>query len=154
MCINRTKTLFFRSCWRCPRYSKKAAAQYQYRMIGTCFTFFPTFCRWSANTISGVRSKYPISLFQLIPHLQCCRPMNCCFILWPQEGQILLLFPIYSNSCFNDHILQQLVFAVQLFLEQYKDAAEPVRSTTSLYCSRYVRVISVSTASCRAILDI
>ena len=53
-------------------------------------------CR-SPNTISGVRSKKPISFFQLIPHLQCCRPMNCCFIFRPQFGQTLLLFPIVLN---------------------------------------------------------
>ena len=49
------------------------------------------------NTMSGVRSKKPISFFQLIPHLQCCKQMNCCFILRPQFGQVLLLFPIALN---------------------------------------------------------
>ena len=53
-------------------------------------------CR-SPNTMSGVRSKKPISFFQLIPHLQCCKQMNCCFILRPQFGQVLLLFPIALN---------------------------------------------------------
>ena len=35
-----------------------------------------------------------MSFFQLIPHLQCCRPGNCCFIFLPQFGQALLLAPI------------------------------------------------------------
>lgn len=47
--------------------------------------------RSSENTISGVRSKNPISRRQLVPHLQWNRPMNCCFILRPQFGQIRLL---------------------------------------------------------------
>jgi len=34
----------------------------------------------SLNTISGVLSKKPISLFQPIPDLQCRSPVNCCFI--------------------------------------------------------------------------
>lgn len=50
--------------------------------------------RSSENTISGVRSKNPISRRQLVPHLQWNRPMNCCFILRPQFGQIRLLAPI------------------------------------------------------------
>lgn len=54
-------------------------------------------CR-SPNTISGVRSKKPISLFQLTPHLQCCKPMNCCFIFRPQLGQTLLFLPITYRS--------------------------------------------------------
>ena len=33
-----------------------------------------------------------MSLFQLMPHLQYFRPINCCFIFLPQLGQILLLF--------------------------------------------------------------
>ena len=44
--------------------------------------------------MSSVRVKKPISFFQLIPHLQCCNPINCCFIFLPQFGQILLLFPM------------------------------------------------------------
>lgn len=48
----------------------------------------------NAKTISGVRSKKPISLFQLTPHLQWHRPINCCFIFRPQFGQARLL-PIY-----------------------------------------------------------
>ena len=56
-CTNRTKTLFFKSRSEIPASLKIAASQYQYRMIGTCLTFLPIFCRWSANTISGVRSK-------------------------------------------------------------------------------------------------
>lgn len=35
----------------------------------------------SLNTISGVLSKKPISLFQPIPDLQCRSPVNCCFIV-------------------------------------------------------------------------
>ena len=58
--------------------------------MGHCFIFFPAFFRSSANTISLVRSKNPISFFQLTPHLQCCKPINCCFIFLPQFGQILL----------------------------------------------------------------
>ena len=58
-------------------------------------------CR-SPNTISGVCSKKPISFFQLIPHLQCCRPMNCCFIFLLQFGQTLLFFPIVQYpDCFR-----------------------------------------------------
>ena len=60
--------------------------------------FLPGTLRLRQNTISGVRSKKPISLFQLIPHLQCWSPINCCFILRPQPGQILLLFPIAYRS--------------------------------------------------------
>ena len=43
--------------------------------------------------MSLVRSKNPMSFFQLMPHLQCCKPMNCCFIFLPQTGQTLLLAP-------------------------------------------------------------
>ena len=68
------------------------------RITGTCFTFFPTFLRCNAKTISLVRSKKPISFFQLIPHLQCCNPINCCFIFLPHFGQILLLAPIIFTS--------------------------------------------------------
>ena len=50
--------------------------------------------RSNAKTISLVRSKNPMSFFQLIPHLQCCKPINCCFIFLPQPGQTLLLVPI------------------------------------------------------------
>lgn len=32
--------------------------------------------------------------FQLIPHLQCCKPINCCFIFLLQRGHILLVVPI------------------------------------------------------------
>ena len=35
--------------------------------------------------------KKPISLFQLSPHLQWHRPINCCFIFRPQLGQTRLL---------------------------------------------------------------
>ena len=68
------------------------------RITGTCFTFFPTFLQCNAKTISLVRSKNPISFFQLIPHLQCCNPINCCFIFLPHFGQILLLAPIIFTS--------------------------------------------------------
>ena len=44
--------------------------------------------------MSGVRSKKPMSRFQLVPHLQWNSPVNCCFILRPQFGQIRLLAPI------------------------------------------------------------
>lgn len=64
------------------------------RMTGICLTFLPIVWRCKAKTISGVRSKKPMSFFQLMPHLQCCKPMNCCFIFLPQMGQTLLLFPI------------------------------------------------------------
>ena len=56
--------------------------------------FLPAFFRCRAKTMSSVRVKKPISFFQLIPHLQCCNPINCCFIFLPQFGQILLLFPM------------------------------------------------------------
>ena len=51
----------------------------------------PTCLLSNANTIFGVRSKKPISLFQLSPHLQWHRPINCCFIFRPQLGQTRLL---------------------------------------------------------------
>ena len=63
-------------------------------MTGICLTFFPMVRRSNAKTISLVRSKNPMSFFQLIPHLQCCKPINCCFIFLPQPGQTLLLVPI------------------------------------------------------------
>ena len=44
--------------------------------------------------MSGVRSKNPISRRQLVPHLQWSSPVNCCFILRPQFGQIRLLASI------------------------------------------------------------
>ena len=62
-------------------------------MMGTCLIFLPTLRRCNANTISLFRSKNPISRFQLIPHLQCCDPINCCFIFLPQFGHFLLLLP-------------------------------------------------------------
>lgn len=64
------------------------------RMMGIYFTFLPTTTRFKANTISSVRSKKPLSRFQLMPHLQCCKPGNCCFIFLPQLGHTLLLAPI------------------------------------------------------------
>ncbi|MEQ2707962.1 hypothetical protein, partial [Faecalibacterium longum] len=62
-------------------------------IAGSCLILFPTFLRSSENTISGVRSKNPISRRQLVPHLQWNSPVNCCFILRPQFGQICLLAP-------------------------------------------------------------
>lgn len=50
--------------------------------------------RSNAKTISLVRSKNPLSFFQLIPNLQCCKPINCCFIFLSQPGQALLLVSI------------------------------------------------------------
>ena len=70
------------------------AFSYLYRIIGSCFILQPTFLHSSANIISGVRSKKPMSRFQLVPHLQRNSPVNCCFILRPQFGQICLLAPI------------------------------------------------------------
>ena len=67
---------------------------YLWRIVGNCLILFPTFLRSSENTISGIRSKNPISRRQLVPHLQWNRPMNCCFILRPQFGQTRLLAPI------------------------------------------------------------
>ena len=29
-----------------------------------------------------------------MPQEQCCKPINCCFILCPQRGHFLLFFPI------------------------------------------------------------
>ena len=63
------------------------------RITRTCFIFLPTVCHSRAKTISPVRSKYPISFFQLMPHLQCCKPINCCFIFLPQFGHTFLLMP-------------------------------------------------------------
>ncbi len=74
--------------------SNRTTAIQTFRIAGRCLTFFPICRRSSTKTISGVRSKNPISLFQLIPQRQCCKPMNCCFIFRPQFGQILLLAPI------------------------------------------------------------
>ena len=67
---------------------------YLWCIVGNCLTLFPTFLRSSENTMSGVRSKNPISRRQLVPHLQWNRPMNRCFILRPQFGQICLLASI------------------------------------------------------------
>ena len=64
------------------------------RITGHCFTFPLITFLWRQNTISDVRSKNPRSFFQLIPHLQCCKPINCCFIFLPQRGHILLVVPI------------------------------------------------------------
>ena len=55
--------------------------------------FAETFCRRRQNTMSGVRSKKPVLPFQLMPQEQCCKPINCCFILCPQRGHFLLFFP-------------------------------------------------------------
>ena len=76
--------------------SRKAADGLAYLccVVGSCLILFPIFLRSSENTMSGVRSKNPISRRQLVPHLQWNRPMNCCFILRPQFGQIRLLAPI------------------------------------------------------------
>lgn len=64
------------------------------RMTGRCFLlpFFPTVTRWSAKTISAERSKKPRPFCQLMPHLQCLRPINCCLIALPQRGQFLFCF--------------------------------------------------------------
>ena len=74
--------------WSC-----KVSRQIDYfcLIIGTCFTFLPACLLSNANTISRVRSKKPISLFQLTPHLQWNKPINCCFIFRPQFGQTRLL---------------------------------------------------------------
>ena len=70
---------------------EKWVVSYLYMITGTCFTFLPACILSNANTIFGVRSKKPISLFQLSPHLQWNRPINCCFIFRPQLGQTRLL---------------------------------------------------------------
>ena len=58
-------------------------------MQGNVFRF-PLIIRCSnEKIISGVRSKYPISFFQLIPQEQCFSPMNCCFIFRPQEDKFV-----------------------------------------------------------------
>lgn len=76
-----------------------------FRITGRCLTFFPICRRSSTKTISGVRSKNPMSFFQLIPQRQCCKPMNCCFIFRPQFGQTLLLAPmlllVLQSNVFN-----------------------------------------------------
>lgn len=59
-----------------------------------CLTFLPICLRFNAKIIFEVLSKNPSSFFQLIPHLQCCNPINCCFIFLPQTGHLLLLAPI------------------------------------------------------------
>lgn len=61
--------------------------------------FAEPFCRRRQNTMSGVRSKKPIPPFQLMPQEQCCKPINCCFILCPQRGHFLLFFPIICSCC-------------------------------------------------------
>ena len=78
---------------KCPPASSRWAFSYLYRITGSCFILQPTFLCSSAKTISGVRSKKPMSRFQLVPHLQWNSPVNCCFILRPQFGQICLLAP-------------------------------------------------------------
>lgn len=79
-----------------------------FRITGRCLTFFPICRRSSAKTISGVRSKNPMSFFQLIPQRQCCKPMNCCFIFRPQFGQTLLLAPmlllVLQSNVLNDKL--------------------------------------------------
>ena len=86
------------------------------RMVGTCFTFLPMNTLFRANTISGVRSKKPIFRFQLIPHLQCCKPGNCCFFFLPQLGQTLLLAPISVNllELVQPQLALQLVLGRQI----------------------------------------
>lgn len=84
---NRAPVLCGRSCRICIQCSL-------YRISMIRRGFFPgALCR-RPNTISGVRSKNPMSFFQLIPQRQCCKPINCCFIFRPQLGHTLLLFPI------------------------------------------------------------
>lgn len=79
-------------------------------MTGTYLTFLPFALCSRTNTIPGVRSKKPMSFFQLIPNLQCSKPINGSVIPLPQEGQTLLLLPF---SQFPELIQAQ--FALQFF---------------------------------------
>ncbi len=72
-----------------------------------CVAFLPDVTRSRLKTISGVRRKKPMSRFQLMAHLQCCKPENCCFIFLPQLGQILLFMPL-SDFCQPVHQIQYL----------------------------------------------
>ena len=75
-------------------------------ITGVCFIFLPACFLSRAKTMSEVLSKKPISFFQLIPHLQWHRPINCCFIFRPQLGQILL--PLISIPQTNIHYSGEL----------------------------------------------
>ena len=99
--------------------SRKTAGgpAYLWCIVGSCLTLFPTFLRSSENTISGVRSKNPISRRQLVPHLQWNRPRNCCFILRPQFGQIRLLAPIAPP--FNIKVQLQQVYSFSLKMQYF-----------------------------------
>jgi len=57
--------------------------------------FFTTW-RCKANTIFPVRSKYPEPFCQLVPHLQCFSPMNCCFIARPHWGHLFFFLGFLS----------------------------------------------------------
>ncbi len=59
---------------------------YLCRITGFClpFAFFS-----NAKTMPESLSKKPEPFFQLIPHLQCCKPINC---LWPALGGTIFIF--------------------------------------------------------------
>lgn len=88
-------------------------------MTGRCFFLSLTFVFCKANTISLVRRKNPVSRFQLMPHLQCCKPINCCFIFLPQLGHILLFFPIpCSPDDFHFIVLNSIIPFLEPFLKK------------------------------------
>lgn len=76
--------------------------------------FFPSASHSSANTISFALSKKPMSFFQLIPHLQCCKPINCCFIFFPHMGHTLLLLPVITNPQSAEYWLTAATFSQEL----------------------------------------
>lgn len=128
-------------CWglkRCSRFAsgwRKECAPFPYlffweRMTGCCFFLWLSLLCSKANTISLVRWKKPVSRFQLTPHLQCCKPINCCFIFLPQLGHILLFFPILcSPDDFHFTVLNSIIaflepFLKKIFLDSYISAFE------------------------------
>lgn len=59
-----------------------------------------TFTRSRQKIISGVFLKYPTFFSHLMPHLQCFKSINCCFIFLPHSGHIRSLIIYYILSIF------------------------------------------------------
>lgn len=53
----------------------------------------------TCSYLAGRINRRLIPPFQLMPQEQCCKPINCCFILCPQRGHFLLFFPIICSCC-------------------------------------------------------
>ena len=83
-----------------------------------------------------------MSFFQLIPHLQCCRPGNCCFIFLPQFGQALLLAPI--------RILLRRLFRKDILKGKYKD--RPRQSSEILFIERIWEFLKPGTGKAAIVL--